>query len=220
MAEIVLIRHGQSANNAGPEQGRIPDPGLTEIGAQQARATADWLATVKVDQLYCSPFARSLETTSPIAKRHARPVVVRPDLCEQGGCYSGYDAIGKRSEPGMSRSELLRKYPGWELDSSIDERGWWHAPYEELPAARKRAQRVASWMRDQFAHSDAVIVFVIHADFKRRLLEATLPHPELAGDILGPLCNTGVTRLECSRSGWRIHSLNATSHLPLHLTTF
>ncbi|GAB5402481.1 MAG: hypothetical protein Aurels2KO_07120 [Aureliella sp.] len=220
MAQIVLIRHGQSANNAGPEQSRVPDPGLTDIGTQQAEATANWLAGEKVDRLYCSPFTRSLDTTLPITRLHQVPVFVRPDLCEQGGCYSGHPAIGMQGAPGMSRDQIEDKYPGWELHKSIDHRGWWHDSYEKLPTARERASRVAAWMKGEFADSNSVVVFVIHADFKRRLLEAVLPHPEMAADVLGPICNTGVTRLECTKSAWQVHSLNATNHLEERLVTF
>ncbi len=219
MAHIILIRHGQSANNAGPEQTRVPDPGLTEIGTQQAQATADWLAGESVDLFYCSPFTRSLDTMLPITRVHQAPVFVRPDLCEQGGCYSGHPAIGMKGEPGMSRRQIEAKYPGWGLDDSIDEQGWWQSAYEELPAARERARRVANWMVEHFSTADATIVFVIHADFKRRLLEAILPHPDMAGEMLGPLCNTGVTRLECTTEAWRLHTLNATNHLPARLVT-
>lgn len=222
MAHIVLIRHGQSANNAGAEQERVPDPGLTEIGAQQAQETANWLSGVKVDQLFCSPFLRSMLTTRPISLALSLPATVRSDLCEQGGCYSGYEAIGKSGSPGMNRQQLQALQPKWHLDASISESGWWKGPFEDAASTRKRAQSVTDWMLNQFGDSNDTCVFVIHADFKRRLLETILPHPEMAGDLLGPLCNAGVTDLECHNSfqhKWRMHSVNSTSHLPDSLKT-
>ena len=41
--QLYLVRHAQSSNNAQPEHLRVPDPGITEIGEQQAICLADWL---------------------------------------------------------------------------------------------------------------------------------------------------------------------------------
>lgn len=228
MPEIVLIRHAQSANNAGPDHARMPDPGLTEIGVQQADLTGQWLSRVGIDQIYCSPFLRSLQTTRAIAEHHSVPVLVRPDLCEQGGCYSGHDGTTKRGEPGMNREQIEAEYPGWQLDNAIDQRGWWHGDYELLPQAQERARSVVGWITQQHGNQQGRIVFVIHADFKRRILEAILPirkeHEPTNGLDVGPLANTSVTRLQLvadasEATQWIVQSLNSTGHLPESLWT-
>ncbi len=67
MQSILLIRHAQSANNALPESQRVPDPGLTELGKQQAERLTAICSRYKITELYCSPFRRSLDTTRPIS---------------------------------------------------------------------------------------------------------------------------------------------------------
>lgn len=228
MPEIVLIRHAQSANNAGPDHARKPDPALTELGEKQAELTGQWLRSVGIDQLYCSPFLRSLLTAQAIAEHHTAPVFIRPDLCEQGGCYSGHEGTTKRGAPGMNREQIKQRFPNWGMHESIDERGWWHGDYETLPEAEERTRTVIDWIASRHGNQEGRIVFVIHADFKRRILEAILPirreHMPSSGLEVGPLSNTSVTRLSLvpgsdSTPQWVVQSLNSTSHLPESLWT-
>jgi broad specificity phosphatase PhoE len=73
--ELILVRHGEAA--ASWEESS--DPGLSELGHQQAEVAAALLAreiTVKT-QIWSSPLRRAVETAAPLAKsmRH----VVRVD---------------------------------------------------------------------------------------------------------------------------------------------
>lgn len=216
MAEIYLIRHGQSANNAGPDHTRVPDPGLTELGTKQATATANWLATLGIDQLFCSPFLRSLETTRPAAGTTKIAPTVRPELCEKGGCYSGYEEGSRQGEPGMKRSEISQRYPGWNIDATINEEGWWNREYEKLPEARARAQCVIDWMKSEFSGFTGNVAMIIHADFKQLLIEEIVSS-RIDSDLfgwMGPLRNVGATHFSLDSGQWKLHSLNATSHLP------
>lgn len=43
MTQFLLVRHGQSQNNALPDNQRVCDPDLTELGRQQADRTAKYL---------------------------------------------------------------------------------------------------------------------------------------------------------------------------------
>ena len=76
---LYLIRHGQSQNNALYEQGlerdRHFDPDLTEIGHEQARRVAKYLAEnndmpgrltepFNLSHLYCSAITRAMQTLS------------------------------------------------------------------------------------------------------------------------------------------------------------
>jgi 2,3-bisphosphoglycerate-dependent phosphoglycerate mutase len=219
MSSILLVRHAQSANNAKPEHERVCDPGITELGQRQAAATATALNSFDVRGLYCSPFLRSLETTRAIADTLSKLPIVRSDLFEQGGCYSGHIDGQERGEPGMGRGELMQRYPGWIIDERIGHEGWWGRPYESPENARRRAQQVVQWLEEHVVTDcDSLDVFVIHADFKRLLLL------ELLGDLwtkghdrqLGPLFNAGMSLLKYTGPGWVLHSFNAASHLSRH----
>lgn len=217
--QLLLIRHGQSANNAGPDHERVCDPGLTEIGVQQAEHTANFLQDDDIDHLYCSPFLRALETVRPLAMLKEQTVTVNPHIFEKGGCYSGHDATQKVGEPGMGRDELLARYPGWQIDEEISSEGWWGRPYESWEECRARAARVAKWITHELTPHAGRHAMVIHADFKAELLPAILaitgcptPEPEA-------LCNTGISELHFENQAWILKSFNSTSHLPDNLVT-
>lgn len=61
MNTFYLIRHGQKIGEAG-------DPGLTELGKEQARKTAEFLKNKKIFKIYSSTFARAKETAAIIDK--------------------------------------------------------------------------------------------------------------------------------------------------------
>ncbi len=223
MTEIILVRHGQSANNAQAEHLRVPDPGLTQIGLQQAAALATRFDGQHITHLYCSPFLRSLETMRPLADAKQLPVRVRGDLFELGGCYSGHEEGKQRGEPGMGRSQLLAGYPYWEIDELITDNGWWGRGYETLEQGSLRASRVERWLATELAAIPGRHILVIHADFKRLLLEAMQSETQLADRDVDlaevPLYNTGVTQCGYSSNGWHIGDFNCTRHLPNEIIT-
>lgn len=216
MSKVILIRHAQSANNAQPEHLRVCDPSITELGKQQAQATAEALATHNLRRLYCSPFLRSLETTRAIAQRTGLRPHIHAELFEEGGCYSGHLPGQERGEPGMGRSQLSELYPDWEIDQRIADDGWWGQPLESTDQARQRARLIASWLESEALYTnDGVTAMVIHADFKRHLLSALLGSQWQQLDAqLGPLHNTGMTMLEYRPTTWIVHCYNSITHLP------
>lgn len=223
MTEIYLIRHGQSANNAQSEHLRVSDPGLTEVGEQQAAALAAWFASHPVDFLYCSPFLRALETARPLAEIKQLPVRVRADLFELGGCYSGHEVGKKRGEPGLGLSQLRAGYPNWQIDTSIAETGWWGRDFETRDEGRARAHAVAQWLSSELSTATGIHVLVIHADFKRLLLESMFSASQLATQQIdladAPLFNTGISYVEFDQGEWSLSGFNSTEHLPSSLVT-
>lgn len=212
---MLLVRHAQSTNNAQPTELRVPDPDLTEQGYRQAKLLADWVETLPLTSLWCSPFLRSLQTTEAIRKRlHIQPEIFL-DLHEVGGCFSGYEAVGKKGEPGMGADELRSRFPQYRLDPQIGAEGWWNRrPFETEEVGRLRAQKVTGWMAQHLcAAREHLVVAVIHADFKRLLLESMLG-TKVDIVTLGPILNTSVTSLRWDGVTWKIDYYNSISHLP------
>jgi broad specificity phosphatase PhoE len=70
---VYLVQHG--------EKQRLPgDPGLTELGRQQATRTGRWLSGLGVSELWASPMRRARETadciTAVTAIEDLNPVMV------------------------------------------------------------------------------------------------------------------------------------------------
>jgi 2,3-bisphosphoglycerate-dependent phosphoglycerate mutase len=215
---LLLIRHAQSANNALADHLRVPDPGLTELGQRQAEELSKKMAGTFPHFLYCSPFQRSLETTAAITRQLKLVPRVIPDLCEQGGCYAGHLPRQKHPHPGMSRSEIAQRYPGWDLSQDINENGWWFASqFEDHAQTVARAKRVVDWLNSHVASLGGVHALVIHADFKMRLLEQMV---ELSYELatIEPY-NTSVTRLDWQDGRWKLVSFNNVDHLADDLRT-
>ena len=212
---ILLIRHAQSANNALPESQRVPDPGLTELGQQQALGLAAGINRFPVSQLFCSPFRRSLETTRPISQTLKLIPTVHSDIYEQGGCYSGHVPGQLKAAAGMNRVELEQGYPGWEVCETIGPRGWNHGrDYETHSQAQHRAQRVADRLTNRWLPEfpGEMAALVIHADFKRILLIALLG-TDRWDDHWQPIYNTSITYLQRVGNQWQLVEWNSVLHL-------
>ena len=75
---LLLVRHGQSYVNLDDWEAGYVDAGLTPLGRQQAERVGQWMAeNVRIDALYTSTMARTLETSAAITA--ATGIVARPD---------------------------------------------------------------------------------------------------------------------------------------------
>ncbi len=215
MNSLLLIRHAQSANNALPESQRVPDPGLTELGHRQAQKLAAGINRFRITQLFCSPFRRSLDTTRPVSEVTKLVPRIHAEIYEQGGCYSGHEAGKLLGSPGMNRVELETSYPGWAICETIGPHGWNHGRhYESELEVEQRARRVALWLSSQWLQESPaeMAALVIHADFKRILLEVLLGTSRWT-DHSQPIYNTAVTHLQHVDNKWQLVEWNSTQHL-------
>jgi broad specificity phosphatase PhoE len=64
MAKLYMVRHGRAAAGFGESH----DPGLDELGREQAEAVAQELASRGPLQILSSPLRRTRETAAPLAK--------------------------------------------------------------------------------------------------------------------------------------------------------
>lgn len=67
---LVLVRHAVTHQTGPILSGRTPGIDLSELGHDQARATATRLAAVPVDAIYASPIERTRQTAEHIASHH------------------------------------------------------------------------------------------------------------------------------------------------------
>jgi broad specificity phosphatase PhoE len=74
---ILIVQHGEKEWQPG-------DPGLTDLGRNQARRTAQWLlSTHAVDRIVTSPLRRAVETAEPIARLLSLDVTMDARLRER-----------------------------------------------------------------------------------------------------------------------------------------
>lgn len=83
-AEIVVVRHCQSTWNLERRcQGDTPHPDLTDLGRQQAHASAELLVDTPYDHIYSSNTNRTMQTADIIQQRLSlSPMKIEPRLRE------------------------------------------------------------------------------------------------------------------------------------------
>ncbi len=102
MAEIILVRHGETEWNTGDVfRGRI-DIGLSETGLKQAALLGEYLKNIRVEAIFSSPLKRALSTAEEIKRYHDLEIISTNGLID-------YD-FGEWQ--GISRQEIKTRYTG------------------------------------------------------------------------------------------------------------
>jgi broad specificity phosphatase PhoE len=143
---VHLMRHGEVFNPTGVLYGRLPGFHLSETGAAQAAAVADFLAERDIVAVIASPLQRAQETAAPIAAKHNLPVDTDPDLIESLNFFEG-----KRMGPGDGAWRNPRFW--WQLRNPF--KPSWGEPYTEIAA---RMATAADKARARAAGHEAVCV--------------------------------------------------------------
>ena len=88
--EVLLVRHGETDDNAADRfQGQLDTP-LNDRGREQSRALADALAGEGLRALYSSPLLRARETAEIVAERLGLELVLDARFMEaDAGAWSG-----------------------------------------------------------------------------------------------------------------------------------
>lgn len=220
--ELYLIRHAESANNARPTYQRVEDPEITAVGRLQAMHLAQWLASLKIDAFITSPFRRTLQTAAAVLDMTAHRLDVWHNVFERGGCFRGYDEATLAGAMGLGRADILRLLGKHSerclLDETILDTGWWGGKDRESDdAAQLRATEVCQRLIQCYSQGQ-VVVLLIHADLKRLMLGEMLK-PQMDVNLLGPLRNTGITKVNRMGDSWQLDYFNSVSHLPARLIT-
>ena len=90
MTTLLLVRHGETPDNARHiMQGQIQGE-LNDVGIAQAEALAARLAEDRIDAIVASDLHRAIQTAEIIARPHSLPVVTTPLLRERDwGDFTG-----------------------------------------------------------------------------------------------------------------------------------
>jgi broad specificity phosphatase PhoE len=128
----VLVRHGLTPHTAAKKFSgglRSANPGLSEEGRAQVRATADWLAPIAegVDAVVSSPVRRTMESAEILADRLGRTVDVEPGFAEmEFGRWDGltFAEVAEQDQASLDAwlGSLETAPPGGESFREVEER--------------------------------------------------------------------------------------------------
>jgi probable phosphoglycerate mutase len=190
---LLLIRHGQTpANVEGILETRVPGPGLTDLGREQAAALPDALADHGIEAVYVSNMVRTTHTATPLLEALGLTPTELPGLRE----IEGGDLEGRNDE------DAVRVYLG-------TVRSW--IAGDRTPAMPGGPDGVDFFDRyddavAQIAASGvAVAAAFSHGAAIRAWAGTTATNIDETFSVGQVLQNTGVVELEGSpESGWRI----------------
>jgi len=150
---ILLIRHGETAHNAGRIALGQQDVPLNDKGLAGAQAVARAYGNGAPDiaAIYSSPLQRAVQTATPLAEALGLTVQVEPDLIEMD--------IGELEE--LSFPEVRERYPefieGWVSAECGDAR---MPGGESLAEVQERSWRAIESIRDR--HPVLTVAVVTH----------------------------------------------------------
>jgi broad specificity phosphatase PhoE len=136
---VHLLRHGEVDNPEHVLYGRLPGYHLSDLGVEQAKVAAEFLAQRPIGHLVASPLERAQETAAPLAELTGLSVAVDPRLIEAENELQGRHVAGGRG--------LFTDVANWRYFRN-PVRPSWGEPYEQiaarvLAAARSAARKVA-----------------------------------------------------------------------------
>ncbi|MGQ7295236.1 histidine phosphatase family protein [Quadrisphaera sp. KR29] len=190
---LILVRHGQTPSNLVHRlDTKVPGPGLTPLGEEQARALVETLRPERVDALWASSAARAQLTATPLAQERGLAVQVHDGLRE----LDAGDLEGRTDEPSVR--EYLRVAFAW-ADGDLGA----HVPGG--PTGREVLARLDAGTAAAAASvpADGAAVVVSHGGAIRAWVAA---RAGVGGAFAAstPLLNTGVVVVEGDpRAGWR-----------------
>lgn len=249
--QLYIIRHGQSYNNAlwaraQSENGRLPDPHLTEIGQQQAAHLARYIAETDsqiipdsapnphnrygyhLTHLYSSLMLRAVQTGHILAETLALPLQAWPIIHEWGGIFE-HDPVSGEPVPqaGPNRAFFIERFPKLLLPDELGEEGWWgKRPYEAEEATLQRAKQFVHELLQRHGDSDDRVGMITHGGFTSMILSVIFGTQEInyslrEGETRTWLVNnnTAITRLDIENDRIILVYLNRLDHLPADLIT-
>lgn len=197
--ELLIIRHGQSeADLLGVHEGRADYP-LTELGKQQARSMAVYIAEYHPpDIILASPLLRAKSTAETLQKFVGCDLFLEADLMEfNNGVLAG-----------LSREEARIKYPLPLKGRPI------HIPIEKGESAlefRFRVEKMFHKIILDYQSYDRVAI-VSHGGLISQFIKAFLKQPNTSEDIFAT-GDTGIHLLEIKENARIIRFLNKQEHL-------
>jgi broad specificity phosphatase PhoE len=201
---VILIRHGQTAWNAGAGKERFrgrTDLPLDEIGRAQASAVDSRLAGEPIAGLYSSPLLRARETLAPLSRRTGLPVQPHDGLID----------IDYGQFHGMTHNEAAAAFP--ELYTM-----WTTAPGQvRFPNGERLADvraRLLSLLDElSTRHPGRTVVLAGH-QIVNKVLACTVLGLDLDQIWRIQQDTTGIDVLQRVDDRWHTLRLNDTCHVP------
>jgi glucosyl-3-phosphoglycerate phosphatase len=212
---LVMLRHGQTAFNAGSRmQGQL-DTELTDLGRAQAVAAAEVLANRQPLLIVSSDLRRARDTAVALGERSGTPVRVDPRLRETHlGDWQG-----------LTHAQVDQAVPGARVAWRDDATWAPHGGESRVDVAERSAPLVAEIYRNEpewgADDCDRPVVLVAHGGLIAALTAELLGFPVQSWPALGGMGNASWTQLsghgpagaDFAGLRWRLDVWNASAQV-------
>lgn len=188
---LILVRHGLAAQGV-----EDLDPGLSDVGHEQARITAAALKTSDAYRLVVSPLRRTQETAAPMAELLGLTPELRTEVAE----------VFDPSMPVEQRQNMIGPFM----------RGLWSEQSATLRAWRQRGIDALLEMAAASAESGRDTVLATHYVFIGVAVGAASDDDRV---IPAPIANCSMTRIAFEAGTLRLLEAGSVGHLPPELVT-
>lgn len=192
---LILVRHGQTpANVDGVLESRVPGPGLTPLGLEQAEEIVEALADEKIDAIFVSSMVRTHLTAAPLVAARGLDPIERDGLRE----IAAGDVEGNTDDASVHQYvHTLLEWCGGDLDV-------------RMPGAES-GHEVISRFDEVVAEAEALrvdsVVLVSHGAMIRAWCAVRTGNVDLDFVSTHYVVNTGVVVAEgSSATGWEVVS--------------
>ncbi|MDC0766278.1 histidine phosphatase family protein [Streptomyces sp. HD] len=195
MADLYLVRHGETEWSRSGRHTGWTDVPLTDHGRAEARRLLPLIRAQRIGAAFVSPSQRARETAELIGLHDAR---VDADLREWD--YGGYE--------GITTVDIQRGRPGWFLFTDGVAPGPPDHPGETPEQVGERADRMLAKVDAAVADREESVVLVAHGHFLRVLTARRLGLPASQGALFqlatGTVCRLGTEHGRPVIAGWNV----------------
>ncbi|MFJ8629609.1 histidine phosphatase family protein [Streptomyces sp. NPDC093568] len=197
MADLILVRHGETEWSRSGRHTGWTDMPLTELGRKEARQLVPLIRSQRIGAAFVSPSQRARETAELIGLPDAR---IDTDLREWD--YGGYE--------GITTVEIQHERPGWFLFTDGVAPGPPDHPGESPEQVGVRADRMLAKVDAAFANDEGSVVLVAHGHFLRVLTARRLGLPPADGALFqmatGTVCRLSTEHGRPVIAGWNVRA--------------
>ena len=197
---LVVVRHGETAWNAGTRmQGQLDTP-LNDKGRWQAERVAAALADEPIERVVSSDLQRALQTAAPLARSRRLEVIAEPGLRER--CFGEFE--------GHTYADIATRWPEGSARWHARDPGYAPAGGETLAAFHARCVATALRLCEQ--HAGRTMVWFTHGGVLDCLYRAAA-RLELRAPRSWLLANASINRLLHTDQGLMLVGWGDVGHL-------
>jgi broad specificity phosphatase PhoE len=199
-AEILLVRHGQTASNVSKLYMGRSQEDLNETGLAQARKLAARISAVPISAVYSSPLKRARTTAQILADPHQLSVKTEQDLVE----------IDLGEWEGLPLEEVRQKWPDtW--------KGWRERPSQEsIPGGESFSQaavRAVRALEQIIAENPNRTSLIVSHEIILKIMVMKALNADFNLYRRFVIGNASLSRLEFRANWLRVISVNDSYHL-------